>query len=62
MPKTRLITDRLRTLAYGTDASCYRLILKIVAVVESEDEVSRLLACCRDLELPVTFRAAGTSL
>jgi len=61
-PETRLITDRLRTLAYGTDASCYRLVPKIVAVVESEEEVARLMACARGLEIPVTFRAAGTSL
>ena len=61
-PDNRLITDRLRTLAYGTDASCYRLVPKIVAVVESECEVERLMACARDLEIPVTFRAAGTSL
>jgi len=61
-PQERLITDRLRTLAYGTDASCYRLVPKIVAVVESEEEVARLLACTRDLDVPVTFRAAGTSL
>lgn len=61
-PQERLIADRLRTLAYGTDASCYRLVPKIVAVVESEEEVARLLACTRDLDIPVTFRAAGTSL
>jgi len=62
MDDAQLITDPLRTLAYGTDASCYRLVPKIVAVVETEDEVSRLLACCDGLNVPVTFRAAGTSL
>ncbi|PWC32813.1 FAD-binding and (Fe-S)-binding domain-containing protein [Azospirillum sp. TSO35-2] len=59
---TRLITDPLRTLAYGTDASFYRLIPKIVAVVETEEEVVRLLRITRDHGVPVTFRAAGTSL
>jgi len=62
LPPERLITDRLRTLAYGTDASCYRLVPKIVAVVESEEEVQRLMACAREVDAPVTFRAAGTSL
>ena len=62
MPAERLITDPLRTLAYGTDGSFYRLIPKIVAVVEAEDEVVRLLHACRTLKTPVTFRAAGTSL
>ena len=58
----RLITDPLRLLAYGTDASFYRLVPQLVAVVESEQEVVGLLAACRRLRIPVTFRAAGTSL
>lgn len=62
MPEHRLVRDPLRTLAYGTDASFYRLVPRLVAVVESEDEVARLLRACRRLGLPVTFRAAGTSL
>jgi D-lactate dehydrogenase len=62
LPRGRLITDPLRTLAWGTDASFYRLVPKIVAVVESEDEVVRLLATCRAHGTPLTFRAAGTSL
>src|SRR5215470_16244767 len=62
MPRERLVTDPLRTLAYGTDASFYRLIPKIVAIVESEAEVVALLAACREHGTPVTFRAAGTSL
>ena len=43
IPEARLVTDPLRTLAYGTDASFYRLIPKIVALVETEQEVVRLL-------------------
>ncbi|MFD1627127.1 FAD-binding and (Fe-S)-binding domain-containing protein [Azospirillum griseum] len=62
MPDARLITDPLRTLAYGTDASFYRLIPKIVAIVESEAEVVGLLRVARAHATPVTFRAAGTSL
>ena len=58
----RLITDPLRLLAYGTDASFYRLVPQLIAVVESEQEVVGLLAACRRLRIPVTFRAAGTSL
>lgn len=61
-PKERLVTDPLRTLAYGTDGSFYRLIPKIVVVVESEDDIQHLLKQCRALKTPVTFRAAGTSL
>ncbi|SCA56847.1 putative 4Fe-4S ferredoxin, oxidoreductase [Candidatus Terasakiella magnetica] len=58
----RLITDPLRTLAYGTDASFYRLIPQIVVIVETEEEVQELLSQCRSHNTPVTFRAAGTSL
>ena len=61
-PPQRLISDPLRTLAYGTDASFYRLIPQIVVIVETEAEVATLLRLCRQHETPVTFRAAGTSL
>ncbi|MDV7339358.1 FAD-binding and (Fe-S)-binding domain-containing protein [Terasakiella sp. A23] len=61
-PKERLVTDPLRTLAYGTDGSFYRLIPKIVVIVESEADVQELLKQCHDWNTPVTFRAAGTSL
>ena len=58
----RLITDPLRLLAWGSDASFYRLVPRLVVVVENESEVRRLLECCARLHTPVTFRAAGTSL
>lgn len=62
MPAERLIDDPLRTLAYGTDASFYRLIPKLVVRPADEDELMAVLAGCRKRGLPVTFRAAGTSL
>jgi D-lactate dehydrogenase len=62
LPKARIATDRLRTLSYGTDASFYRLIPRIVVTVESEAEVIGVMAACADVGAPVTFRAAGTSL
>ncbi len=52
----RLVIDPLRTIAYGTDASFYRLIPKIVINVENELEVQRILREAGRLELPVTFR------
>ena len=58
----RLIDDPLRTLAYGTDASFYRLIPQLVVKVVNEDEVTRLLQLAHRYSTPVTFRAAGTSL
>ncbi|MGY8627617.1 FAD-binding and (Fe-S)-binding domain-containing protein [Chromobacterium violaceum] len=62
MPAARIFTDPLSTLAYGTDASFYRLRPQIVARVESEDEVAELLRLARLHRVAVTFRAAGTSL
>jgi len=62
LPAERLITDPLRRLAWGTDASFYRLVPQLIAVVESEAELLALLAHARELATPVTFRAAGTSL
>ena len=58
----RLIHDPLRTLAYGTDASFYRLVPQLVVRVHDEDEVRFVLQQTRALDIPVTFRAAGTSL
>lgn len=62
IPAARLISDPLRTLAYGTDASLYRLIPQLVVRVESEEEMQRILALAHQHGTPVTFRAAGTSL
>ena len=56
MPAERLITDPLRRLAYGTDASFYRLVPQVVAQVADETEVVGLLAACRRHGAPVTFR------
>lgn len=62
IPRERLFDDPLSTLAFGTDASFYRLIPKLVVRVESEAEVVRLLELASTQRVPVTFRAAGTSL
>ncbi|MBP5314583.1 MAG: FAD-binding oxidoreductase, partial [Muribaculaceae bacterium] len=62
IPKDRIYTDELRRLAWGTDASFYRLIPQIVVRSDNEEEVARLLALATQMKLPVTFRAAGTSL
>jgi len=58
----RIFTDKASTLAYGTDASFYRLIPKIVIQSKSIEEITFLLEEANKLNLPVTFRAAGTSL
>lgn len=62
MPRQRVFTDELHRLAWGTDAGFYRLVPKIVLITESEEEVQRILRTAWLYEVPVTFRAAGTSL
>ena len=62
IPAERRFDDPLSTLAFGTDASFYRLIPKLVVRVESEAEVVGLLKLAHAQRVPVTFRAAGTSL
>ena len=58
----RIFHDPLHTLAFGTDASFYRLIPKMVIKAKNEEEVSFILKESSKLAIPVTFRAAGTSL
>ncbi|MGC1392293.1 MAG: FAD-binding and (Fe-S)-binding domain-containing protein [Bacteroidales bacterium] len=60
--KNRIFFDHLHTLAYGTDASFYRLIPRLVIKAKDENEVSLVLKESSGLSIPVTFRAAGTSL
>ncbi len=62
IPDTRVFTDPLHLIAYGTDASFYRLVPKIVIWADNSDEVSQILQLSSSLFLPVVFRAAGTSL
>ena len=62
LPRHRVFTDPLHTLAYGTDASFYRLIPKIVVWAKTSKEISDILKISSDMNLPIVFRAAGTSL
>lgn len=62
IPKERMLHDALNTLAYGTDASFYRLIPKLVIKARTEAEIQEILRTAYEMDIPVTFRAAGTSL
>jgi D-lactate dehydrogenase len=62
IPEKNIITDPLKKVAIGVDASFYRLVPQIIVDVESESEVQLVLKEARVRRLPVTFRAAGTSL
>ena len=62
IPDERIFTDTLRRLAYGTDGGCYRLEPQVVVRVMAEDEMQFCLQEAAVRKLPVTFKAAGTSL
>ncbi|WP_416055054.1 FAD-binding and (Fe-S)-binding domain-containing protein [Photobacterium phosphoreum] len=58
----RIITDPTLTLAYGTDASFYRLLPQLVLQLDTLDEVIFAIKTCYERQIAITFRAAGTSL
>jgi D-lactate dehydrogenase len=62
LPSDRIYTDELRTLGWGTDASFYRQIPKVVIRSDGEEEISKIIKTCKAHRMPFTFRAAGTSL
>lgn len=62
IPRERVYTDYLRRLAWGTDAGFYRLVPQIVVRAAHEEEIVRIMRAAARLDVPLTFRAAGTSL
>ena len=62
VPKNGIYTDELMRFAWGTDAGFYRLVPRIVIRSSGEREVSKILETASKFDVPVTFRAAGTSL
>ena len=58
----RVRRDRGTLVAYSTDASPFHSEPRAVVLVRSEEDLVRTLRVCRDLGVPVTPRAAGTSL
>ena len=60
--RDQIHTDLLRRLAWGTDGSFYSLTPKVVVRSRTEDQVARVLESANRHRVPVTFRAAGTSL
>ena len=60
--KDRIYTDELRRLAWGTDAGFYKFMPQVILRSKDEGEVSAILKAASKYNVPVTFRAAGTSL
>jgi D-lactate dehydrogenase len=62
LPDGQVLTSAIDRLAYANDASVYRLVPKGVAQPANIGEVKRLFRFSHECGVPITFRAAGTSL
>jgi len=60
--KQKLLTDDLSLIAYGADAGCYRKTPQLIVKPSNEQEVVKILKKTHKYKIPITFRAAGTSL
>lgn len=60
--KNRVFDDYLRCFAYGTEASCYLYVPKVVVFPDSEEEIIKLVKLANECDTPLCFRAAGSSL
>lgn len=58
----RVLTRDIDRVAFASDASMYHLIPQAVVLPKDAAEVAAILATGRRHRVPVTFRAAGTSL
>ena len=58
----RVLTRVLDLVKYASDASPYRLLPQAVVMARDTADVAKTLAYAREKNIPVTFRAGGTSL
>ena len=58
----RVLTRPIELVMYASDASFYRLMPKAVVLSDGVEEIRSLFAYARRTGIPMTFRAAGTSL
>ena len=58
----RVLDRPVDLIAFASDASFYRLIPRAVVFASGVDEIRALFKLSHELRVPMTFRAAGTSL
>ena len=58
----RILIRPIDLIAFASDASFYRLIPKAVVQAQNVKEIQALFAFSQQMQIPMTFRAAGTSL
>ena len=59
---SRVLTRPIDLIAFAADASFYRLVPKAVVLARGVEEVGDLFRFSHEHRIPLTFRAAGTSL
>src|SRR5215208_2258328 len=59
---SRVLTSYLHHIAYANDASYFRLVPQAVVQPNSISEIQSLFKFTQQSKIPMTFRAAGTSL
>jgi D-lactate dehydrogenase len=59
---SRVLTSHLHRIAYANDASYFRLVPQAVVQPNSISEIQSLFKFTQQNNIPMTFRAAGTSL
>ena len=62
IPQDRILTRPIELIASASDASFYRLIPRAVVQTRNLEEIRALFSFSRQTRIPMTFRAAGTSL
>ncbi len=62
IPRERVLSRPIERIAYASDASFYRLIPQAVVLAKDIEEIKALFAFSHAERIPLTFRAAGTSL
>jgi D-lactate dehydrogenase len=58
----RVLTRPIELIAFAADVSFYRLVPKAVALTNGAEEIKALFRFSHESHIPLTFRAAGTSL
>lgn len=59
---SRVLTSHLQRIAYASDASYFRLVPQAVVHPDSIREIQALFRFTQQYQIPMTFRAGGTSL
>jgi D-lactate dehydrogenase len=58
----RVLTRPIDLVAFASDASLYRLVPRAVVIAADLEEIRALFRASREQRVPLTFRAAGSSL